>query len=112
MLICLAFPEAQGCAAEIDDGKSLITQPGENRIFAAASAEKARMGLLSVSLAARGLYPSDWIGGNEDRLEYDDGRPAQRGLRQIALYALRGLGRGRPRQRARWRSQYLPERST
>jgi hypothetical protein len=49
MLIYSAFPAAQGCGAEIDDGKSLISKPGENHIFAAASAEKARMALFSVS---------------------------------------------------------------
>jgi hypothetical protein len=53
MLIYLAFPAAQGCAAEIDDGKSLISKPGENRIFAAACADKARMALFSVSLEIR-----------------------------------------------------------
>jgi hypothetical protein len=51
MLIYSAFTAAQGCAAEIDDGKSLISKLGENHIFAAASAEKARMALFSVSLA-------------------------------------------------------------
>jgi hypothetical protein len=50
MLIDLAFPAAQGCAAEIDDGESLISKPGENRVFAAARADKARMALFSVSL--------------------------------------------------------------
>jgi hypothetical protein len=54
MLIYLAFPAAQGCAAEIDDGKSLISKPGENHIFAAACAEKARMALFSVSLGDSG----------------------------------------------------------
>jgi hypothetical protein len=49
MLIYLTFPAAQGCAAEIDDVESLISKPGENRIFAAAHAEKARMALFSVS---------------------------------------------------------------
>jgi hypothetical protein len=43
LLIYLAFPAAQGCVAEIDDGKSLISKPGENRILAAARTEKARM---------------------------------------------------------------------
>jgi hypothetical protein len=38
MLIDLAFPAVQGCAADIDDGKSLMSKPVENRIFAAASA--------------------------------------------------------------------------
>jgi hypothetical protein len=51
MLNYLAFPAAQGCAREINDGKSLISKPGENHIFAAASAEKAGMALFSVSLA-------------------------------------------------------------
>jgi hypothetical protein len=37
-LIYSAFPAAQGCATEIDDGKSLISKQGENRIFAAARA--------------------------------------------------------------------------
>ena len=54
MLIYLAFPAAHGCAAEIDDAKSLISKPGENHIFAAASAEKARMALFSVSLSCTG----------------------------------------------------------
>ena len=48
-----AWPAAQGCAAEIDDGESLISEPGENRIFAAAWAEKARMALFSVSSQTR-----------------------------------------------------------
>jgi hypothetical protein len=33
MLIYSAFPAAQGGAAEIDDAKSLMSKPGENRIF-------------------------------------------------------------------------------
>lgn len=48
-LISLAFPAAQGGAADIADGASAMSKPGENRIFAAAYAEKAGMALLSVS---------------------------------------------------------------
>jgi hypothetical protein len=49
MLVYSAFPAVQGCAADINDAKSLVSKPDENRIFAAASAEKARMALFSVS---------------------------------------------------------------
>jgi hypothetical protein len=64
MQIYLAFPAAQGCAAEIDDGKSLISKPGENHIFAAASAEKARMALFGVSI--RGAESTRLISGTRD----------------------------------------------
>jgi hypothetical protein len=57
ILIYLAFPAAQGCAAEIDDVESLISKPGENRIFAAALAEKARMALFRVSLKFAHAWP-------------------------------------------------------
>jgi hypothetical protein len=39
MLIWSACPAAQRGTAEIDDGKSLISKPGENRILAAAFPE-------------------------------------------------------------------------
>jgi hypothetical protein len=38
-----------GCVAEVDHGKSLISKPGKNCVFAAARAEKARMALIRVS---------------------------------------------------------------
>jgi hypothetical protein len=41
----------QGGVIKIDDNKSLILKPDANRICVAASADKARMAFISVSLS-------------------------------------------------------------
>jgi hypothetical protein len=50
MALYLALPAAQGCAAEIADGKSLISKPGENR---RSERRESQDGLIQCFLGSR-----------------------------------------------------------